>query len=180
MLKIKCKILKAIKIFISLTVFFNIAHATEFPKSLEERKQDKMGSILGDDGLQLSINKADNTSLNSTKKTSRQAEEVNYIWLAALESVKFMPLNSADFNGGVIITDWISNDKRPTERFKISIYIKGKALSLNSFEVNIYGEEFKKGRWTPDRNKHEFLKTKMTNDILLLAKELQAQNKRNR
>ncbi|MCC2646768.1 MAG: hypothetical protein K0R02_833 [Rickettsiaceae bacterium] len=181
MLRIKYNNLKAIIISLTLLSVFNIAHATEFPKSLEERKQDKMGSILGDDGLQLNFSKADNTSLNAANKNSRQqVEEVNYIWLAALESVKFMPLNSADYNGGVIITDWISNDKRPTERFKISIYIKGKALSLNSFDVNIYGEEFKRGRWITDRSKHEFLKTKMTNDILLIAKDLHAKNKRNK
>ncbi|MDF2965402.1 MAG: hypothetical protein K0Q51_790 [Rickettsiaceae bacterium] len=172
-----CNSLLGVALF---TLSSNASFAMEYPKSLEERKQEQMGSILGDDGIQLNINKGERQNSKSSFKTSNVKEASNFIWLAALESVKFMPLNSADHSGGVIITDWINNDSRTTQRFKVSIYIKGNEISLNSFDVNIYGEEFKRGRWVADRSKHEFLKTKMTNDILLLAKELEAKSRRNK
>jgi Domain of unknown function (DUF3576) len=153
------------------------SYAMEYPKSLEERNQDKMGSVLGNDEIQLNINKVEHTPIKTPNRTTPK-EDTNYIWLAALENIKYMPLNSADYKGGIIITDWVNDDNRSTQRFKISIYIKDKAISLDSFEINIYGEEFKRGRWIANRNKHEFLKTKMTNDILLLAKELQSKGKK--
>ena len=47
----------------------------------------------------------------------------SYLWRAALDTVAFMPLASADPYGGVIITEWYVNPEKPDERFKVTIYI---------------------------------------------------------
>ena len=33
----------------------------------------------------------------------------NPLWRATIESLSFMPLSSADYGGGIIITDWYSS-----------------------------------------------------------------------
>lgn len=166
----------------SLLIPINLALAGEakFPKSLEERKRDEMGSILGDKSIKLNLNDSHQVTNRPISKSKSLITEKNYIWIAALESVKYMPLNSADYNGGIIITDWVSNNNKSTQRFKLSIYIKDKAISPQSIEIYIYGEEFRLGRWIADRNKHEFLKTKLNNDILSRARELKLQSGRNK
>ncbi len=158
-----------------------IATTSTFPESIEERRQEKLGSIIGNEGIKFKISddeKITRSSTALTRKPSHTKEHHNYIWIAALDSVKFMPLNSADYHGGIIITDWIPSESSSTHRYKLSIYIKDKTISLDSFEVNVYGEEFRKGRWGLDRSKHDFLRTKVSNDILAKAHQLQVQNKR--
>src|SRR5688572_14302950 len=51
-----------------------------------------------------------------------------YLWRASLDTVAFMPVASADPFGGVIITDWYSLPETPDERFKVNVFILGRAL----------------------------------------------------
>ena len=43
-----------------------------------------------------------------------------YLWRAALDTLSFAPLISADPNGGVIVTDWYSRPTNPGERVKLT------------------------------------------------------------
>ena len=45
----------------------------------------------------------------------------NYLWRATLDTIDFMPLVSANYSGGIIITDWYSENNNPNEAIKISI-----------------------------------------------------------
>ena len=62
-------------------------------------------------------------------RTELPAAQVNtigvnaYLWRASLDTLDFMPLESADPWGGVIITDWYAPPETPEERFKVTVYI---------------------------------------------------------
>ena len=45
-----------------------------------------------------------------------------FLWRAALDTISFMPLASADPYGGIIISDWHALPESPDERFKVNIY----------------------------------------------------------
>ena len=45
----------------------------------------------------------------------------NELWRASLDTVDFMPLISANYSGGIIITDWYSEQNSNNESVKISI-----------------------------------------------------------
>ena len=47
----------------------------------------------------------------------------NELWRASLDTIDFMPLLSANYSGGIIITDWYSHNST-NERCKINIFIK--------------------------------------------------------
>ncbi|MCZ6608114.1 MAG: DUF3576 domain-containing protein, partial [Alphaproteobacteria bacterium] len=49
----------------------------------------------------------------------------SFLWRASLDTISFMPVNSADPFGGVIITDWHASPETPGERFKLNVYILG-------------------------------------------------------
>jgi hypothetical protein len=46
----------------------------------------------------------------------------SYLWHASLDTLSFMPLQSADPFGGVIITDWYSAPETPAERLKLTVF----------------------------------------------------------
>jgi hypothetical protein len=71
----------------------------------------------------------------------------NLLWRASLDTVSFMPLVSADPFGGVIITDWYTPPSAPDERFKINIYILGRALRADGIRASVFRQQMQSGSW---------------------------------
>jgi hypothetical protein len=69
------------------------------------------------------------------------------LWRAALDTVSFMPLGSADPFGGVIITDWYSDPATPDEQFKTTIYILDQRLRADAVRVSLFRQVRSGGRW---------------------------------
>jgi Domain of unknown function (DUF3576). len=61
-----------------------------------------------------------------------------YLWRATLDTVAFMPVNSADPFGGVVITDWHAMPETPQERFKMNVYILGRQLRADGVRVAVF------------------------------------------
>jgi hypothetical protein len=62
----------------------------------------------------------------------------NELWRASLDVIDFMPLSSVNYSGGIIITDWYTNEKKQNESVKISIRfltneIRSDALDIKAF-----------------------------------------------
>ena len=62
----------------------------------------------------------------------------NELWRASLDVIDFMPLASVNYSGGIIITDWYSNERSQNESIKITIRfltneIRSDALSIKVF-----------------------------------------------
>lgn len=81
----------------------------------------------------------------------RQAENslaVNAdLWRAALDTLSFMPLASADPDGGVIITDWYNDPSQPDERFKANVVISGRTLRADALRVTLFKQVRRDGSW---------------------------------
>jgi len=71
----------------------------------------------------------------------------NLLWRASLDTVSFMPLVSADPFGGVIITDWYTPPSAPDERFKVNIYILGRALRADGIRASVFRQQQQSGTW---------------------------------
>tara|TARA_B100000795_G_C22773268_1_gene428840 strand:- start:279 stop:842 length:564 start_codon:yes stop_codon:yes gene_type:complete len=59
----------------------------------------------------------------------------NEMWRATLSILDFTPLSNIDYGGGIIITDWYSNDK---ESIKISVQFLSNDIRADGLVVKIY------------------------------------------
>ncbi len=59
----------------------------------------------------------------------------SYLWRAAVDTLSFAPLISADPNGGVIVTDWYSRPTNPGERVKLTVSILDQDLRADALRV---------------------------------------------
>ena len=69
----------------------------------------------------------------------------NELWRASLDTIDFMPLSSANYSGGIIITDWYSDKTDSSESIKISIRflsneVRSDALDIKAFNRKCSGE----------------------------------------
>jgi hypothetical protein len=97
-----------------------------------------------------------------------------FLWRAALETIDFMPLSSADQIGGTIITDWYSTSGNENERCKLNIFITGINLKTENLRVVSFCQEFKNPTWVNKEIEKEN-NIKIENAILNKAKKLKLQ-----
>jgi hypothetical protein len=64
-----------------------------------------------------------------------------YLWRAALDTLSFMPLASADPFGGTIITDWYSPPSSPQERVKLNVFILSRELRADAVRVSVFRQQ---------------------------------------
>ena len=129
------------------------------------------GGLFGKGGLSLGGVLGGN---NQEKNTSAGmiAMSVNpFLWRAALETIDFMPLSSADQIGGTIITDWYSSSGNEKERCKLNIFITGINLKTENLRVVSFCQEFKNPTWVNKEIEKEN-NIKIENAILNKAKKL--------
>tara|TARA_B100001121_G_scaffold310094_1_gene339512 strand:- start:4555 stop:5115 length:561 start_codon:yes stop_codon:yes gene_type:complete len=62
----------------------------------------------------------------------------NYLWRATLDTIDFMPLVSANYSGGIIITDWYSENNNEGESVKISIRFLSNDVRADAIDVNVF------------------------------------------
>jgi hypothetical protein len=93
------------------------------------------GSILGGDSGNFLFGPSGLTKI----QPSDGGVGVNaYLWRATLDTMSIWPVASADPFGGVIITDWYAPPATPNERFKLNIYILGRALRADGVRVAVF------------------------------------------
>ncbi|MFQ5763821.1 MAG: DUF3576 domain-containing protein [Rhodospirillales bacterium] len=98
-----------------------------------------------------------------------------FLWRASLDTISFMPVNSADPFGGVIITDWHTPNEAPSERFKLNVYILGQTLRADGVRVAVFRQvQDRGGNWKDAAVPNE-TGTKIEDAILIRARQLRNQ-----
>lgn len=67
----------------------------------------------------------------------------NEMWRASLDILDFMPLTSADYGGGLIITDWYSDETNPEDSIKISIRFLSNEIRADALKIKVFSKECK-------------------------------------
>ena len=62
----------------------------------------------------------------------------NPLWQATLDTLDFMPLVSANYSGGIVITDWYSENNSPNESVKISVRFLTNEIRSDALDINVY------------------------------------------
>jgi hypothetical protein len=95
----------------------------------------------------------------------------SYLWHATLDTLAFMPLQSADPFGGVVITDWYVSPNAADERLKVTIYIMDRTLRADGLKVVVFRQTRVNGVWG-DAQPSADTAHKLEDAILTRAREL--------
>ena len=71
-------------------------------------------------------------------KTSYEFSTSNPMWRASLETLDFLPLTTVDYSGGIIITDWYSDNNSSKESIKISLRFLANDVRSESLKVIVH------------------------------------------
>ena len=99
----------------------------EKPVNMQERARQNV-----EQGKGVSINKI----LNRRGNTNFQFSSSNPLWRASLEILDFLPMTTVDYAGGMIISDWYSdNTGNSNESIKITIRFLSNEVRSDSLKV---------------------------------------------
>ena len=62
----------------------------------------------------------------------------NELWRASLDTLDFMPLALANYSGGIIVTDWYSDDGSDNESVKISIRFLSNEVRSDALKIKVF------------------------------------------
>ena len=67
----------------------------------------------------------------------------NELWRASLDVIDFMPLSSVNYSGGIIITDWYSDEQNQNESIKISIRFLTNEIRSDALDIKVFNRKCK-------------------------------------
>ena len=65
----------------------------------------------------------------------------NNLWRASLDVIDFMPLVSVNYSGGIIITDWYSENSNSNESIKISIRFTTNEIRSDALNIKVFNRK---------------------------------------
>ena len=60
------------------------------------------------------------------------------MWRATIEILDFVPLSSADYGGGIVITDWYNDTQNQNESIKIMVHFLSNEIRADGIKVVVY------------------------------------------
>lgn len=89
-------------------------------KNIEEGRGVSLGNIMGNRG------------------TNFEFSTSNPMWRASLEILDFIPMTTVDYAGGMIISDWYSDNNQSNESIKITLRFLNNEVRSDSLKVIVH------------------------------------------
>ncbi len=70
--------------------------------------------------------------------TTYEFSSSNPMWRATLDILDFLPLTTVDYSGGVIISDWYTDDSEKNQALKVTVRFLSNEVRTNSIKVTVH------------------------------------------
>ena len=126
------KILLLLQLIISLNSCGPLAYKKVDSSKISSDPDERVAANLKDGkGLKL---------FDSEKKlgTTYEFASSNELWRATLDIIDFMPLTTANYSGGIIVTDWYSDNQNLNENIKITVRFLTNEIRSDALDLKIF------------------------------------------
>ena len=101
----------------------------------------------------------------------------NELWRASLDTIDFIPIATANYSGGILITDWYSSDENSSESIKISIRFLTNEVRSDALNIKVFYKKCQTVENCVISQKKGNLRAELTKEILKKAAIYKKQNK---
>tara|TARA_B100000965_G_scaffold382557_1_gene381012 strand:- start:275 stop:814 length:540 start_codon:yes stop_codon:yes gene_type:complete len=135
--KFEAKMRNFFKIIVYFFLFSSIVSCGGF-KKVDSRKI----PISGPERAKQNIKEGRGASLkniyNKGRGTNYEFSTSNPMWRATLDILDFLPLSTVDYSGGVIISDWYTDNTNKDQALKITVRFLSNIVQTNSIKVTVH------------------------------------------
>ncbi len=125
-----------IKIIVCFFLFFSVVACGGFQK-VDTRKT----PISGPERAKQNIKEGRGVTLGNVmgnKGTNYEFSTSNPMWRATLDILDFLPLSTVDYSGGVIISDWYTDNSNKDQALKITVRFLSNVVQTNSLKITVH------------------------------------------
>ena len=116
--------------------------------------------------------------LGKVGSTNYEFSSSNPMWRASLETLDFLPLTTVDYSGGVIITDWYSQNENQ-EAIKLTIRFLSNEIRSDSLKIIVHKKICKSSlNCVTNISQSNLIKDELRSTILRKAALLQKSDKK--
>ena len=133
------KILESIKLALIISLIFTLTSCGKgFFKPGDARKNPPDPKLRVKKNLEEGKGFRLNQAIKGGGRTNFEFASSNELWRASLDVLDFMPLTSANYSGGIIITDWYSEQGNAEESIKITIRFLSNEVRSDAVDVDVF------------------------------------------
>ena len=128
--------MKLIKIFFSIIVIFYLNSCGVW-RPADSRKV----PVNADDRVQKNIQEGKGFRIKNLGKSGSGNFEFatsNSMWRASMDILDFIPFSNVDYSGGMIITDWYLDEKKPNESIKITVRFLSNEIRADGLNITVH------------------------------------------
>ena len=175
--KIYCKNFFKFTLILIFLTFLQSCEALKF-----KRSDVKDNPINDADKRQKNIKEGKGITLGKNKRGSGTFDFAtsNEMWRATIEILDFVPLTTADYSGGVIITDWYKDDLNSNESIKIMINFLSNEIRADGLNVKVYKKTCDKSQNCKTQSLASTLENEIKLAVLKKAALLKTQDRKKR
>ena len=70
--------------------------------------------------------------------TNYEFSTSNPMWRATLDILDFLPLSTVDYSGGIIISDWYTDENNKSQALKITVRFMSNVVQSNSLKITVH------------------------------------------
>jgi hypothetical protein len=157
--------------FLTSCVSWNPKSARDLPtnsqdrarKNIEEGRGVSVGGLIG-----------------GSRNTNYEFSTSNPMWRASIEIIDFIPLTTVDYSGGLIITDWYSDNLNDDTQLKITIRFLSNEISPSNLKIIVHKKICEKSSPANCKTLIEQsgkIREELTKSIIQLASKLEQDSK---
>ena len=122
------------KPFLLISLFFLLINCGLY------KKTDPKTPVSGEERAKTNLEQGKGLSLKNLGRgrgTNFEFSSSNPMWRASLELLDFLPLTTVNYSGGIIITDWYS-ENNSNESLKITVRFLSNEIRSNSLKIIVH------------------------------------------
>ena len=172
------KILESIKLALIISLIFTLTSCGKgFFKPGDARKNPPDPKLRVKKNLEEGKGFRLNQAVKGGGGTNFEFASSNELWRASLDVLDFMPLTSANYSGGIIITDWYSEQGNGEESIKITIRFLSNEIRSDALSVKVFYKKCSVQNSCEILDRSENLSADLSKKILTKASIYQKESK---
>ena len=166
-----------------LICVFLIISACSVPNAFKPKKVDPNIPVSAKERARKNIEEGRGVSLKGAfgkRGTNYEFSTSNPLWRASLEIIDFMPLTTVDYSGGIIITDWYSDNNNSNDSIKITVRFLSNEVQSNSLKIIVHNKKCKTNEVCSINEIDSNIKFELQRSILAKAAALELETKKSK
>ena len=119
----------------------------------------------------------DSAFSNNSQGGNFEFASSNELWRASLDTIDFIPIATANYSGGILITDWYSENDKINESIKISIRFLTNEVRSDALDIKVFYKNCENLVNCVISQRNGNLRTQLTKQILKKAAIYKKQTK---